>query len=210
LNRFGLAGLAVLLGAVAASPAWAQSKAGIAAGATYSQLGGEFVSGSDYTWGFMGGVFASQAVTHNVFVQIEANYEQKGGRGTVVASGGPTEIGLGVDYIQVPFLFGAFVPVSQSLVWNFYAGIGIGFRLSCDLKPVSGTARACSESVLALESQSIEWAMPFGTSLDFDLGQSIFSLDLRYSYGLSDVLENANLRNRSWQFIGRWAYPLGR
>ena len=63
-------------------------------------------------------------------------------------------------------------------------------------------------SILA-PKKTTEWSIPFGFGFARNLGGSLLGIDIRYLLGLSDIFENSNIKNRSWQFTAKWAVPMG-
>jgi hypothetical protein len=202
------------LAALTAAPAEGQTdyrggRLGLMGGATYSQLGGSVVSGTDYRWGFIAGAYGVYQWHPNLSIQLELNYAQKGGAGDVDDNGGTTRADVDIDYVEIPLILNAITHLNPNLDWNFYAGISLGFEVRCQVATGSSAKQSCDDTTLFSTVKSSEWAFPFGTSLVFDVGGSHLTLDGRYSLGLSQVAA-FDLKNRSWQFMLRWAFPLSR
>jgi len=191
--------LALALGLVAAAPAVGQrapgrAAIGFSAGAATSDMeGGAIIGNTPSRWGFIGGVSGVFRTSRNSSVALEVDYVQKGG-GDVAR----------LDYIEVPFLVGAIIPTDNDrLNFNFYTGIGIGFKVSCSAD--SGTIAGLCD-----RAKGTEWTWPVGLAFIVrSAGGKYFGLDGRYSIGISDALETSAARNRSWQFKALFGVPVG-
>lgn len=179
---------------------------GLAGGATYSSVGGDAVILGDWKWGGTAGVVGSYRPARQTAIGLEINWTQKGG--SDVAFTPTEEQDLELQYIEVPLTIGY---VTRFSGWEsgLYLGIQIGFQISCRVKgAASGSSVDCDDTDIN-EKETTDWSLPFGFFFTRDLGGSSLGLDIRYAYGLSDVFENSNVRNRAWVFRALWTVPLG-
>ena len=196
MSRYRIGLLVLALGLCVATPASAQrakSIVGISAGATTSDIEGGFLNTSSQ-WGFIGGVFGYFRTSYNSMIGLEANYVQKGGGDEVDLS-----------YIDVPFLIGAVIPTdNDALNFNFYTGIGIGFKVGCS------ESSGVDDRLVCDRAKSTEWSWPVGLAFAIrSASGKYFGLDGRYSIGISDAFEGSGARNRSWQFKALFGIPMG-
>jgi len=196
MNRYRIGLLVLALGLCVATPASAQrakSIVGISAGATTSDIEGGFINTSSQ-WGFIGGVFGYFRTSYNSMVGLEANYVQKGGKDLA-----------DLAYIDIPFIIGAVIPTdNDALNFNFYTGIGIGFKVSCSEASGSVLSDACDRA------KGTEWNWPVGLAFAMrSASGKYFGLDGRYSIGISDAFDGSGARNRSWQFKALFGIPMG-
>ena len=205
MRRTGILIFPMVVAALAwTHPAHGQLSASVAAGATYSNMGGSLISSSDSDWGvLLGGALAYQFEAH-LIVQLETNWVQKGGRGTVDAE----RIDLDLDYIEIPVTAQFAVGLSPAWTWNLYGGIALAFKTACDLSRADAAKQSCEEVRPGWDIKSTEWSVPFGTSFSYGFARSSLTADLRYSYGLSAAIDPVDLKNRSWQFIIRWGFDI--
>ncbi|MCL7971743.1 MAG: PorT family protein [marine benthic group bacterium] len=203
MRRTGFATLGMILVALAwASPARAQLSLGVAAGATYSSMGGTLITSTDSDWGALMGGWGNYRLESNLAFQFEANWVQKGGRGTVEGIRDDFDL----DYVELPLTAQLVVGLSPTWDWNLYGGIALAFQTSCQVSQNEGAKEDCEQAEPTWSFASTEWSVPFGTSFSYRFSRSALTADFRYSYGLSDAIENLRLRNRSWQFILRWGF----
>lgn len=193
---------AVLLALLWAVPARAQLSLGVAAGATHSNMGGDLITATDSDWGVLMGGWGQYRLQSNLAFQIEGNWVQKGGRGAV--EGGRVDFDL--DYVELPLTAQLVVGLSPQWDWNLYGGIALAFKTACDVGDDTGDKAGCEEAAPSWTFNSTEWSVPFGTSFSYRFTRSAVTADFRYSYGLSDAIDNLRLKNRSWQFILRWGF----
>ncbi len=171
------------------------AKAGIASSEISFSSEGISVSADSRT-GFVGGVFANLGLGEMWFIQPEVLYAAKG-----ASFEGET---LAVDYLEVPVLFGAAFPISNSaLKPMLFAGPSVAFKLSCD-----DSGFDCSDDV-----KSVDFGLVFGGGIQYALENLTLFLDARYDLGLTDVnddnTENIEAKNRSWQFMAGIGIPVG-
>jgi hypothetical protein len=203
-----IVGLALLLSGTAATPALGQYWFGLTGGATYSTLSGDWLTNSQYEWGFLAGGFLAWPFSPHGEVRLEANFVQKGGSGvTAVAA---QAVDMTIQYLEFPLIFAGTVPLGPKLHAQGYAGIALGIRLSCDAIVDSAPKTSCFTSDIAFEPSSSEWSIPFGAAIGVDVGPSRAWLDARYSLGLSNVSKTdvRNSKHRTWEFMLRWAFVL--
>ncbi len=181
---------------VASAPALAQrgtTMVAVQGGATLSDFtstGSAFFS--DTRWGDTAGLFIGRTFGRNAQVNLDVNWEQKGG-GTAR-----------IDYVNIPLTVGGGLVASRG--WNVrgYVGIGIGFKVSCS-DSTSETTGACASV------ESSEWTLPFGFFFGkwTDSGK-FFGLDTRMEVSLSDAFESSSFKNRSLQFRAVLGTKVGR
>jgi hypothetical protein len=115
-------------------------------------------------------------------------------------------IDFDLDYFELPLTAQLVVGLSPTWDWNLYGGIALAFKTACEISSGSGDKEDCEQAQPTWSLASTEWSAPFGTSFSYRFARSALTADFRYSYGLSDAIENLRLRNRSWQFILRWGF----
>ncbi len=173
------------------------AKAGLSIANVSFSSGGINVSPDSRT-SFVGGVFANIGLGETWFVQPEVLYSAKGAEFE-----GST---LAIDYLEVPVLFGAAFPMSNSALKPMvFAGPSIGFQLSCD-----DDGFDCSD-----ELESIDFGLVFGAGIQYALSSVTLFLDGRYDLGLTNAAkgeieaEDISAKNRAWQFMAGVGFPVG-
>jgi len=203
MKRWGIVAVALVAGSLGiAGPAGAQLSAGVSAGVTLSEMGGRLITSTQSDWGVLLGGYGRYRFVSNVALQLEANFVQKGGKGSVEES----DVDFGLDYVELPLTAQLVVGLGQAWDWNLYGGIAMAFRTTCDITLGSEDAAPCDEVAPSWSFADTEWSVPFGTSFSHRFNRSILTADFRYSYGLSAAIENLDLKNRSWQLILRWGF----
>lgn len=183
--------LALLL--LVAAPAEAQRAStlvGVTGGATTSDICCTVNTAS--RWGGTAGLFAAFRPSRKTVIGLEGHWVQKGGQD------------LRLDYVEIPLTFGGSIPAGGG-DWRtrFYTGISFGFKVSCDSNRASA-AFNCDNA------KGSEWAWPFGLMLlRVSQNGSLFGLDVRYSYSLSDAFEISSSHNRTWYFRVLYGLPVG-
>ena len=203
MRRIGITTFAAVLAALlCTAPAQGQLSLGVAAGATSSSMGGTLITSTDSDWGALMGGYGRYRLQSNLAFQLEANWVQKGGRGTVEGIRDDFDL----DYVELPLTAQLVVGLSPTWDWNLYGGIALAFKTSCQVSENEGAKEDCEQAEPTWSFASTEWSVPFGTSFSYRFSRSALTADIRYSYGLSDAIQNLRLKNRSWQFILRWGF----
>lgn len=117
--------------------------------------------------GFIGGVYAEVPVASGVSLQPEVLYSQKG-----VDRDAPNA-SIGVDYLEIPLLVKAGLPVSDLLDVDVYAGPALAIKLGDDDEV--DTARFNSTNL--------------GVSAGIGLASGPFGVDARYTFSVQDATE---------------------
>jgi hypothetical protein len=209
MKRWSLAaGAAFVLALASATPARAQLSVGVSTGPTYSSLGGGLITSTESDWGALLGGYGQYGFLSNLTLQLEVNWTQKGGRGSVQEGGVDSDLDFDLDYLEIPFTAQFGTALGERWKWNLYGGISVGFQTTCDVRLDDGDSETCEDGFPTWDFAATEWSVPFGTSFTYRLTRSALTADFRYSYGLSAAIENLDLKNRSWQFILRWGFEV--
>jgi len=201
-----LAVLVFALSLVVATPASAQWTFGAGAGLTFASLSGDVVASSNTRVGFTAGGSAEYVLDDIWRVGLEANYVQRGGTSVRFVTSASTEfVDVDLDYVEVPLLIKAAIPMSGSWTARVYGGLAIAFELSCSVAPAGSPGESCGSTELGLNSNSTEWSLPFGATFSYALsGGSSLGVDLRYVLGVSSTLAAVDAQNRTFEILGRW------
>jgi hypothetical protein len=147
--------------------------------------------------GFSGGLFAGIRVTPSFLIQPEVLYTQKGAR--YEAAGEEAVIKL--DYVEVPVLLkGRFG--SGSAKPSVFAGPAVAFK-------VSGKTEFQGEEEDVEDVKGTDFGIVFGAGLDLAVGSGAFTIDARYTLGLttfSDSPDPDDVKNGVWTFSVGYAF----
>lgn len=173
--------MALCLAISFSNPAAAQDavKTGAKGGLNFATIsGGDF----DTRTGFVVGGFAKFDIPDSpLAIQPEALYSQQGGE-----SNG-NEIRL--DYLKVPVLFKFGLSSSGTVEPNLFAGPYAALRLIAEQEGGAGGLFGGSSNIES-QTESVDYGADFGAGIDIDVGNSIFTMDVRYSLGLADVFQD--------------------
>jgi len=180
----------IVAGFLWTAPAHGQISLGVAAGATYSDMGGSLITSTDSDQGVLLGGSGMYRLQSNLGLQLEGNWVQKGGSGTVQG----VRRDLDLDYFEIPFTAQLIVGLSPRWDWNLYGGIALAFKTKCEVSGGDAEKESCDSAVPDWSIESTEWSVPFGTSFTYKFTRSALTADLRYSYGLSAAVNNLRAR----------------
>ena len=208
--RFGAA-LFVGFALIAPAAASAQTTLGVKGGIGISDISVEGDDSFDSRTAFIGGGFATIGLGETFFVQPEVLYALKGASSDFEG----VEATIGLDYIEIPLLFGAEFGVDgSSVVPRVFAGPAVAFETGCKISGEDGNVSVeldCEEA--GIQTKSVDFGLVFGAGLAIPLGGFELILDGRYDLGLTNIddseFDSASAKNRAWQFMVGAGFPVG-
>jgi hypothetical protein len=198
--------LAVLIAALGVSPALAQEEKpmhfGVKLGMNISDLRGiEGMSWAadliDWKAGFCGGVFMSYKVNNWFTIQPELLYSMKGMKFGFLSESFLT---VSLDYIEIPVLAMADIPLEGTLRPFFYAGPVIGFNVRSNIAVAFEDFDA--EKDMGEFVNGTEFSLALGLGLNIGIAGHDVILDFRYEPGLTNIFTNEvtdNAENSEWK-----------
>lgn len=183
---------AVLAAGIGVAPALARDgmplRFGVKAGINISDFRGNDVEGLgellDWKTGFCGGVFASYAVNDWFSLQPELLYSMKGMKLGLFTESFLT---FSLDYIEIPVLAVAKLPVQSKLKPFVYGGPVIGFNVRSE-----AGVTVFDEDFSADLSEYVattEFSLAFGAGINIAIAGREMTLEGRYVPGLTNVFE---------------------
>ena len=129
-------------------------------------------------------------------------------------------LGIAVDYLEIPVLFGFALPVgSHRVVPELYAGPWMSWKTRCNASlEVATTAVSfdCNEVPGdPILRKTTDWGVAVGAGLTFPtLGRLKGMMDVRYTAGLRNLdaqadIDNVNVRHRSYGITLGLLIPVG-
>lgn len=199
--RLRLAAVSVLIlaGTPASGSAQQALSLGILAGADVADQAGADVFTPHDRFGFIGGVSAAFHLSSRWSVQVDALYDQKGGRENNDRDPGDPVDELSIGYIEVPIL----LKFSFSEVGTrpeLFVGPSFAFEQSCTFDVYPGgesDPAACPDA--GLETRSPDIGIAFGADVEIPLGSGHLVIDARGVVGLGSFDDSAaelDFRNR--------------
>jgi hypothetical protein len=186
--------LAVLVTALGVSPALAQKESplrfGVKLGMNISDFRGNDVGWKadliDWKVGFCGGAFMSYAVNDWFTLEPELLYSMKGMKLGFLTFNGLT---FSLDYIEIPVLAMAKIPVKPNFKPFVYAGPVVGFNVRSKIS--SNILDTDIDIDLSDYVSGTEFSLALGGGLNVFVGGQEFVLDFRYEPGLTGVFKDA-------------------
>jgi hypothetical protein len=168
----------VLLAGFFFASAHAQLAFGIKGGANISNVNGSGVSGTNSLVGFNAGIFLKLPVASHLAIQPELFYS---GQGFKVSSGGITT-SEHENYINIPVLLKA-----------HFAGVFIetGPQVGFLVTAKANTQGVSFDNKSSFNSADFAWVAGAGVKIPM----TPISLDARYSFGLSNIINNSGNNN---------------
>lgn len=161
---------------------------GVKGGVNFATITGDDFDSPDSRTSFHVGVLAEFPVTDMFSIQAEALYSGQGFEADVDGPDGD-KVEYQLDYINVPVLAKIYVIPGLSLE----VGPQFSFKVNeeADLNPNSDDGDVDLD-----EAKSFDFGLAGGLSFTTPGG---FFATGRYTYGLTDIIENANVRNSVFQ-----------
>jgi hypothetical protein len=167
-------------------------RAGIKAGGALSDISGS--DNVDTRWGLAAGAYAGIGLG-GMLVQPELLYVQ---RRAALDPAGPTPGDIDQNYVDVAVLLGT--------------SFGIIVKPMIYVAPVASFETSCGISTEVLESECTSFdtkSAVFSGAIGAGLDIGVFSVDVRYTYGLSDFGENTNGKWRTLSVMAGFGLSLG-
>lgn len=172
-----------------------------------------FFGGADKSsrTGFWGGFFASIGITPIFGVRPEVLYSSNGFK----LSDAGDEVKLSDNFIQIPLLVEAVIPVSNSPIRPVvFAGPAFGFEASCNVTGnISGVSVSDSCDDFGFdERKKTNFSIIFGGELGVAVGKVIPGVGVRYDLGLTNLddsgVSGESLKNRTLTIYGQVGVPV--
>ena len=187
---------------------------GLVLGLNRADFEGEDTQGSKPRTGVLLGATLFIPITPAVAFQPELLFSQKGSR-IEDPSGDGT---INTNYIEMPLLFRADVPVQGAVRPFAFLGPAVGVRLSCDLGFSSGGQSetfTCDEFADLIgdpdiKFNRIDYGILFGGGIGFSLGGQAVSVGARYNYGMGQIANDGDSKHRVLSLVGTIEFPFGR
>lgn len=141
---------------------------------------GEIGYQTDFVVGLYGQVpLANRYLTF----QPEVLYARKGA--SFESGSNDVNVNLNIDYIEIPVLLKANLPLEGQLVPNLYAGPYVSFAVNRESK-VSGNGNSATQD-LSDQFSSTDYGLALGASFDTSLAGYGFTIGGRYDLGLANI-----------------------
>lgn len=204
-KRLGVFAAAAFLVSLVAVPAAGQNmSAGVQAGVSLANLGGD-VQETDMKLGFAGGAFFGVDLHEYFRIQIQGQYVQKGAEETL---DGET-IKDKVDYIELLVPLTLTIPIeNSSFEPRLYAGPAVSFLLSCKFTG-GGESVDCKDI-----TKNVDYGVFFGAGADFMVGGGAIMLDVLYNLGLANINDDVDsdvfsVKTKTIQILAGYRFFLG-
>ena len=152
----------------------AQTTFGLKGGLNVANFGGDDAANSEARLGVVAGAFARVPFTPLLALQVEGLYSQKGEE--YLNTAGFTE-STRLDYLEVPATLRLSVPASPALDLGVSAGGYLGV-------PLNGQVE-----VDGIVEDDLDLNTDYGFVVGADLGSGPFTIDARYSQGLTEAID---------------------
>lgn len=204
-----VAGVATMLLALGVSEASAQRpiRVGIIGGANMASFWGDDAEGADSRMGFDIGGLIQIPMGDMITIQPEVHYSQRGATSEQDVLGQTFEVETALDYIHVPILFRAGVPLAEGFDFDFEVGPSLAFLMSCSTSVDDGEDTDCPDDTV----KGFDYGIIAGGGFSWAAGAGDVLLDIRYDLGLTAIGDQENApdtKNSNLQFLIGYAFPM--
>ncbi|WP_069131909.1 porin family protein [Rhodohalobacter halophilus] len=144
--------------------------------------------GYDSRTGFVVGGFAKFGIPDSpLSIQPEIMYSQQGGK--------VDNNEVRIDYLQIPVLFKFAMNQNTTVEPNLFAGPYAGLRLLAEQDGGTGGLFGGSTNIES-QTEQVDYGLSFGGGVDIEVGNSIFTMDARYNFGLANAFTDRDGKHR--------------
>jgi len=205
------AGLLLVLGAVVAHAQTPSTPTfGVVAGLNFARLSGDSTSGTKQRIGFVGGATLNLPISPNWAFAPELVYSQKG----VKASDTDFNATIKLSYIELPVLFRYDFGTAGGVRPFLLAGPALALKTGCSFEvesggvSLSGGCDSADDGTGETTSfKSFDVGAMFGGGLSFDVGGRTMRLGVHYNFGLVEIADGGDAKNRVLSLVGSFEWP---
>jgi hypothetical protein len=185
---------------------------GVLAGFNSATIGGDDADDAKRRSGVLGGLSLFAPIRNGWGFRPELLYSQKGAKASIdEAEGFAGSATVKLDYIDIPLLLQYEASTSSGIRPQLYLGPSIGLKARCNVEGAAGGVKVsttCDEAETDVKSTDIAGIV--GGALAFPVGNRFFTVGARYQHGLTDIAEDANVRNRVFSVYAGFEFSLKR
>ncbi len=202
----GMMGVAAALAVITPSDAAAQRpmRVGVIGGYNMASFWGDDADDFDSRSGFDIGGLVQIPMGDMITIQPEVHYSQRGAEFEL----GGEDITFALDYIHVPILFKAGLPLAEGFDFDFEFGPSLGFNIGCELTDGDDDV-SCED--FGTEPKSFDYGIIAGGSFAWAAGAGDVLIDIRYDLGLTSIIDEEDaedVKNSALQFLIGYAFAL--
>lgn len=135
------------------------------------------------------GLFAQFQALPALVIQAEGLYQQKGSYDEEELFGITSVSEVKLDYLTVPVFAKLRLPVGETIFPNAFAGMYGAYALNGEsVNTVAGTTFTND-----LDINEVDFGLLFGGGVDIKINRLFLTADIRYSFGLVNVLQDNNI-----------------
>jgi outer membrane immunogenic protein len=179
---------------------------GIKLGINFSGIAGSEVSDE---WKRKGGIAAGGflvfGISESFAIQPEILISQKGAKYESINNGEVLKTWFNLTFIEIPVLANFYIPMNSRTKFHpcFFTGPFLGLK-------IRGKSRTewrgeITESEIE-DSKRMEFGLIFGAGTSFILGPGKMAVDIRYSWSLTSILKNQEVKNNALSILFGYSF----
>lgn len=132
------------------------------------------------------GLFAQFEALPALVIQAEGLYQQKGSYNENQVIGIATINEIKLDYLTIPVFAKLRLPIGETLFPNAFGGMYGSYALNGEsINTVAGNTLTTDLAI-----NDFDFGLLFGGGIDIKINRFLFTADLRYSFGLTEVFDD--------------------
>jgi len=175
---------------------------GVKGGLSMAGIRGDGTSDWSNRNGFAGGGFFFLPFSDYFGLQAEVLYVTKGAVHEEDFNGQPLKTTLDLVYLEIPVLARLTIPTSVRVTPTIFAGPALGLKIKGQ-QEAEYQGQSTSEEIEGLKST--DFGLVLGGGLDVDTGYGKILVDLRYEFGLTNILEEGDIKNGAFLIMGGYS-----
>ena len=155
--------------------------------------------------GFCGGGFIGFGFGNVVVLQPEVLYSQKGARQRVEFLDEVVKVWYKVNYLEIPVCVKLMIPVRGKVKPNLSLGPYFGLMITDPRGKIEVNGLTMEEDLEGVKD--IDFGVALGGGVDIGLGKGAIVVDVRYTLGLTTIIEeelfeeHVDLKNNAFSFL---------
>lgn len=175
---------------------------GLIGAVNLSTVAGSDVSNVDSKAGFSLGAFIRVPMSPMWSFQPELEYAVKGYKVNGNPGGTPMTATLDLNYMEMPLLFRVASPSTPTGQLYGEFGPALAAKVDCSISGTSGGLSISSScDNFGVHVKSFDVGAMFGAGYEFPMGSHALSIGVRYNYGLVQLTDGKDIKNRNLQFV---------
>jgi opacity protein-like surface antigen len=167
---------------------------GVKLGINFSGIAGSDISDWKRKGGIEAGGFLVFGISESFAIQPEILISQKGAKYENIDNGEVLKAWSNLTFIEIPVLANFYIPMNSRTKFHpcLFTGPFLGLKIRGKSK-IEWRGETTESEIE--DSKAMEFGLIFGAGTSFTLGLGKIAVDIRYSWSLTSILKNQEVKN---------------